>query len=98
MSRICVHADIQTVPCSGSVFSRLIKCKAGQPNTCLRNCGEKCPAYRAAEHRKPTPSPTGRFASVPTFATYRETNSKYQPTANTATATTHRGGCAGCGK
>jgi len=95
MSRICVHADIQTVPCAGSVFSRSIKCKAGLSNTCLRNCSEKCPAYRAAEYRKPTPTATGRSVLVPTFATYRDTNTKYQPTANT---TTHKGGCAGCGK
>ena len=98
MSKICVHADILTVPCAGSVFSRSINCKAGQSNTCLRNCSEKCPAYKAAEYRKPTPSSTGRSAPVPSFATYREANTKYNPTANTATTTTHKGGCAGCGK
>ena len=98
MSRICEHADIQATPCVGSVFSRAIKCRAGQPNTCLRDCGEKCPAYKAKGFRKPVPSP---FAGQPfpanratAYSPNRETRAAFQPTVNTSTT---KSGCATCG-
>jgi len=93
MGRVCLHADIQTRPCAGSVFSRAIKCKAGQSNTCLRDCGEKCPAYKPEGGRERTYS----FApSMPaqTFSSRQESRAPRQPT---FTATTG-GGCGGCGK
>ena len=47
--RRCVHADIQPMPCAGTPYSRTIKCKAGQGNSCLKGCSEQCSAYAPAE-------------------------------------------------
>ena len=52
MGVVCVHADIQPYPCAGTVLSRTIKCKAGQANTCLRDCNDKCFEYTPRNLRK----------------------------------------------
>ena len=65
MSLICEHADIQDIPCKGSVFSREITCQAGQSNTCLKRCGPSCPAYKAEAPVKPSPRKPPQSAPQP---------------------------------
>jgi len=99
MTKICENADIQATPCEGSVFSRTIKCTAGQPNTCLRNCSEKCPAYRMKSVAKPPVS-----AVLPSVISQQppQRSVPYVPPPEVRTipkpAATGGKGCGGCGK
>ena len=49
MPTVCTNADRQPRPCKDTPFSREIICKAGHPNTCLKNCNSACPSYQAHE-------------------------------------------------
>ena len=98
MGRVCIHAEIQPRPCPGTVFSREITCKAGLPNTCLRNCNEKCPAYKVAE--PPRPSMFIREQIAPQQYGVRATSQHavFQPTVPRAPASPNqRGPCGTCG-
>jgi hypothetical protein len=95
MGRVCTNAVIQTRPCAGTIFSREIKCKAGLPNTCLRNCNEKCPAYKVVECTRSS-MPTREQTSSPQYGGSRAAS---QPIASRASAvpSVPRGPCSTCG-
>lgn len=93
MSQVCKHADIQDKPCSGSVFSREITCKAGRPNTCLKRCGPSCPSYVAEEY-KPEPIPKGNTPAPHPEQVMRVGS---QASKQVFHRTTKSGGCGSCG-
>jgi hypothetical protein len=99
MGRVCTNAEISTRPCAGSVFSREIKCKAGLPNSCLRSCNEKCPAYKAAERPGPSVSSWSQTSLVQHGVRSAVQSTPSQQTVSRASAvpSVPRGPCGTCG-